>query len=182
MNKSAVIAATKNRIDEVDVDDQIDSIIADAFDYSYRYDLGKLDKRFSNAYCPVVNGMAVLPDDILDVEQVTPALLITEKRRGNVIMSAQDVTFAVLYSIVRPDPSDTEELDMDLSLQHMIMFYCCSAYYDYKRKLDISNQYITEYKLLKQEYISGLSDDVEEGTADVYSSTTADTEVLGVDS
>ena len=139
MTKTEILTTVKNRIDETDEDTQIDSIIETAFDYCYRRDAGNLDKRLNQAFLPIVNGLATLPEDILNIEKLTPSLSGSDRRIGNSVITDKTGIFELIYSYVRPIPTDTEELDMDETLQYLIILYCCIAYYEYKKKNYIDN-------------------------------------------
>ena len=172
MTKLELVTAVKNIIDELDTDTQIDSIINSGIDFAYRYDLAKIDKRLSTSYLPVVNGMATLPSDMLSIESISPVLGTSDRIVGNAILTAQDTTFTLIYSLVRDVLSDKDELDLNQGLINSVISYCCYMYYKYKKKLDVANQYIQEYENSKQNYIMNQNNNVIETVVDVYATDT----------
>lgn len=174
MTKTEILTTVKNRIDETDEDTQIDNIIETAFDYCYRRDLGKLDKRISTAYLPIINGVATLPEDLMDIEKITPSLGLTDRKVGNSILTDNTGTFNLIYSYIRTAPGDTEELDMDETLQYLIVLYCCIAYYEYKKRAETTQLYLNKYEMKKRQYIEDMQSYMEEGTQDVYGTTGSD--------
>jgi hypothetical protein len=164
-----IIDLTLNRIDDTQPDSQVTSIIKEALNRSYR-DLSRLDKRFSRALCPVVNGMAELPDDIGDIIRITPTLTGDESRIGNAIFGKDGTMYEVIYSVV-PEPliNDTDVPEINNALLYLMSTYACYEYYNYRRKTQIAQGYFQEYEMSKNDYKYGNDNTGEESVRDVYS-------------
>jgi hypothetical protein len=161
-----LLELTKNRIDETDPDSQIDIIVKNAINHAYLFDLSKKDKRFGKVYCPVVNGIATLPDDLLSIEGISPSLLTREKRKGNAIFSNRDVTFEITYAKVPTPLADTDSPDLSNKYQYALTTYGCFAYFEYRKKVSVAEMFLNEYKMA----LSDWEDDDfgEEIVNDVY--------------
>ena len=151
--------AINNLIDELDDDEQVDIIITNAINKAI-FDLSKIDKRLSSAYCPVIMGKADLPDDALEVIQISPSLIAGERRIGNAILSNRKTTFEVMYNYTRPKlESDTDEPELHEDLHYAIVVYACAMYFKHRKKQDISNMYMQEYQENKYAFIQNLNED-----------------------
>jgi hypothetical protein len=129
MTLRELINLTLSRVGEKEGNRKIDSVIKNAVNHSYLYDLSPIDKRISTSYIPVINGKATLPDNIENIEKITPSLIYGERRTGNSILSERDITFTVMYSAFRDAlVDDTDEPDLSLKLQYLMSTYACYAY------------------------------------------------------
>ena len=81
MNFSTIKEKVYNRIDETDYDEQIENIVEGAINQAYM-ELCKIDKRISRAYIPVINGVATLPENTLEIIKVIPELGKEDKIEG----------------------------------------------------------------------------------------------------
>lgn len=149
MTLKDIFDMTKRRIDETDTDEidtNLDNMIIDAINHSYIYELSKHDKRVTSAYIPVVNNIATLPDDIDYIEQISPALIFGERRIGNTILSARDITFTLIYSYIREPLSEmTDELEMSDKYKFLLSTYACYIYFQYRKKNQVADMYLNEY-------------------------------------
>lgn len=135
MTLKEILDLTKNRIDETDVDEQIDSLIKNAINHSYLFDLSIKDQHVKSAYVTPVNGVATLPSDILKVISISPALTKDEHRTGNSIISNRDVDFTIIYSVVpKPMISDTDKPIVSERYHYCMSTYACAEYYNFKKK------------------------------------------------
>jgi hypothetical protein len=153
MNFKEIIDLTKNRIDETDVDEQIDSIIKNAINHSYLFDLSIKDQHVKTAYITPVNGIATLPSDILKIINISPALTKGEYRVGNVIVSNREVDFTVIYSVVpKPMVSDTDKPSISERYHYSMSTYACAEYYNFKKKTSnaqiMADMYLNEISKL----------------------------------
>lgn len=159
MNLSELKDAINNLIDELDVDEQVDIIITNAINKAIS-DLSKIDKKLSSAYCPVIMGKAELPEDLLEVIDITPSLIANERRIGSSILSKRNVTFEVVYNYTREKLiNDTDEPELHEDLHYAIVVYACAMYFKHRKKPDISDMYMNEYEMNKMTYLQTLNED-----------------------
>lgn len=161
-----IIDLTKNRINFVDPDEQVDGIILNAINHAYMFDLSKVEPSFNKAYVPVINGTAPLPDDLHSIEKISPSLLDSEYRKGNSIISDRSVTFEVLY-IVAPEPlvNDNDEPQLTLKSRYLLSTYACYEYFTFKKKSEVAQYYLGAYEREKNKIYS--SDNIEKNIQDV---------------
>lgn len=147
MKYSELIELTKNRIDELDVDEQIDLIIENAINHSYLFDLSSLDSRVSSSYIPVINGIATLPDDINKIISINPSLEYGERRVGNAILSNRNITFTVIYTTV-PTPliNDTDTPDLSEKYHYSMSTYACYEYFMHRKKNTLAQMFYDTYQ------------------------------------
>lgn len=146
MNFKDILDLTKNRIDELDEDEQIDIIIKNAINEA-QIEIAEIDTRFQTNYIPVINGAATLPDDLYKIEKITPELIEGEYQKGNAIFSDRNTTFTIVYSSV-PETleSDTDEPSISIKNHYLLSTYACYTYYSYKKKNNIAQIYLAEYQ------------------------------------
>lgn len=146
MTFKELLDLTKNRIDETDEDTQIDSILKNAINHAYIFDLSLKDQHVKSAYITPINGVATLPSDILKVINITPGLVYGESRIGNVIVSSRDVDFTVIYSVVpKPLVADTDKPNISEKYHYCLSTYACYQYYNFKKKS-------TQAQMMYQDY------------------------------
>jgi hypothetical protein len=125
----------------------IDSIVKNAINHAYMFDLCIKNPTVSTAYVPVVNGVAELPEDIDKIVSITPELIYGEKRTGKSILSNRDTTFTITYTVV-PEPliDDTDIPDLSSKLRYLLSTFACYSYFTYKKKTDIAQMFLEEYR------------------------------------
>lgn len=167
MNRLQLRTSIKNFINETDTDEQIDSILNDAIQYAYK-DLSKIDRRVTSGRLIVRRGMITLPEDLLSIESITPALGNDFRKVGNTILTSKTGTFNVIYTMARDTiGSDTEELDLHTDLFDAVILYGAVRYYDYRKKTEQSQWLMQQYEKCKSDFV--LNDVMYEVTQDVYS-------------
>lgn len=142
-----IVTLTKNTINQTDEDAQIDIIVKAAINHAYMNELGKIDKRLTKAYIPIIDGMATLPDDILSIESLSPALRPGESRIGNTIFTAQEGEFTLVYSYIRdPLVNDADEPDMNKRYFYPLALYGAYAYYKHRKKSNEEQSFYASYR------------------------------------
>lgn len=141
---------TKNRVNFIDEDEQVDMILKEAINFAYTT-ISKEIKTMQTAYLPVIDGVAILPDDCLEVLKIEPDLYASDRIKGSNIMTKHEGTLTVSYvgTIDRLEkPKDV--LDIPQQYVYPISTYACSQYYAFKKKADLSDfLYGTYMKLLE---------------------------------
>lgn len=172
MTFKELIDLTKNRVNEVDPDEQVDLIIKSAINEAY-IEVSKRDKRLSTAYIPIINGVATLPEDIQDIELVEPELLTGDRKIGNNILTSRTGTFKITYSALRDKlVNDNDEPDINPRFVYALSSYACYAYYLHRKKLEVANQYLNEF--LSTTSIQDSSDNVKYFVQNVYAQALGD--------
>lgn len=146
INFGQILELTKNRIDELDQDDQIDAIIKSAVNKAYA-DLSEVVKTFTTAYVPVINGMATMPDDLNKVIKISPALEDGEFVDDKTIFSDRNVTFTIVYSSI-PEAlvNNSDEPEIPEKYHYILSTYACYSYYLSKKRLDIAQVHLNDYQ------------------------------------
>lgn len=151
MTFKEIIDLTKNRIDTVeqgDFDEQIESIVTNAINHCYLFELSKLEPDMNKAYLPSVNGLVSLPDDIDEIISIYPELEPGERRIGKNIVTDREETFELLYTMVNePLINDNDEPNISKKYHYLLSTYACYSYFTYRKKTDIASMYLNEYML-----------------------------------
>ncbi len=159
MNLKEIKDAINNQIDELDIDEQVDIITLNAVNKAIS-DLSRLDKKLGSAYCPVIMGKAELPDDVLEIIEISPSLVLGEKRIGSSILSKRNVTFEVMYNYTRDKlVDDNSEPELHQDLHYSLVLYACAMYFKHRKKIEIANAYLQEYEQSKAEFVQNLNQD-----------------------
>lgn len=140
-----LLTFTKNRVNFIDEDEQVDMILKEALNYAYTT-ISKQFKTIQTAYLPIIEGVAVLPEDCLEVISIDPALTGSDKIKGANIMTQHEGTLAVSYvGTIDPLQKDTDVLDIPQQYIYPISTYACSVYYGFKKKLDLADFHFSQY-------------------------------------
>lgn len=146
-----------NMIDETDLDEQVEIIVANAINKSYA-DLCRKDVRLTRVYIPIINGVATLPSNFIRLEKVIPELSSNDKRVGNVITTDKTGSFEILYAYQREMlVEDSDEPDLHEMLQRCLSYYACHKYFAYRKKVELSKMFLEDYNA----DIFGFLDEVE---------------------
>lgn len=140
-----LLTYTKNRVNFIDEDEQVDMILKEAINQSYTT-ISKQIKTLQTAYLPVIDGVALLPDDCLEVIKLEPELYASDRIKGSNILTKHEGTLTVSYvgTIDRLEkPQDV--LDIPQQYIYPISTYACSQYYAFKKKLDIADYLYGNY-------------------------------------
>lgn len=160
----------KNIVNDTDEDEQIDSIILEALNHCYIFDLAKIDVNLKTTYAPAVNGLAYLPKDALNILRIEPKLEKGERRLGGYIMTDREVTFTILYNSIRePLTKPTDEPEIAGALEYAMILYGAYAYFNYRKKLPVADWYMQQYEIIKQKYVDEIENyATEEYVGDVH--------------
>lgn len=166
-----LIDLAKNRIDEVDVDTQIDTIIKEAINFAYIFKASKLEKQFSTNIGVVINGIVTLPDDMVNIEKITPALQGGEYKKGNTLFTNQDdgTTYTIVYAVNRtPLINTTQTVDCSDRMKYALVTYACYVYQEYRKRQQIASMYLGEYQSIISEIeFDSICDDSVDAVKDV---------------
>lgn len=160
---------TLDRVDEEAGDTQVDNIIKEAINHAYMKDIIKCDKRFTTATITVQDGIATIPDDCDSIEKITPALGAGEYRKGNTIFSglADDATYSLTYVPSKiPMVENSDVPDCNSKFFYPMSTYACYAYFEFKKRNDVAQMYLMEYK---DSITEPFDDNIPEGVSDYYS-------------
>lgn len=147
-----LIEKTNNLIDEIDEDEQIETIVKLALNEAY-ISLSMVDKRLTRAFLPIINGVCTLPNNLLEVALVKPKLSGKDKVEGANILTEKKGVFEILYSYVRERlVNDNDEPDIHESLQYAMIDYACYKYYMHRKKDNMAMLYYQNYDKVKNEF------------------------------
>lgn len=145
MNFRELIDLANNTIDEIDYDEQIESIIKNAINKAY-LDLSNVDLRVTKAYLPIVNGIATIPNNCYKIVKTTPKLDNNDKIVGNSIITNRSGVIEMLYSYTRePMLEDIDEPDLNTALQYALVSFACYKYFEHRKKIDVANSFLNNY-------------------------------------
>lgn len=141
-----------NTIDEIDEDEQIDIIVSNALNESYAL-LSRKDKRLTRAFLPIIQGVATLPTNCLDVIKVKPVLTGDDYVVGNSIVTTKTGVLEVLFNYRRDRlVNTTDEPDLHENLQDAMIAYACYRYWEHRKKVEVSQLYLNNYAQIVGEY------------------------------
>ena len=148
MNLQELIDLTITKVDE-EIDDSLKTIIKNAINYSLQNDMSKIYPNIQTSYSVVINGVADIPNDIIKILKVSPALSSNDKIVGNKLISDNEgqmytITYEALHNALE---NDIDEPNIPLNAQQILVLYACYVYYTYKKKLQLAQQYYNEYQL-----------------------------------
>jgi len=144
------LSCNRCKLDVADVSEEEEAIIKNALNYCYMNEAGKKDILTSKGYCPVIDGVAELPEDIDSIISVIPPLSGLDKRIGNNIVTENtNITqYEVLYSVVREAMvNDTDIPEISTKYLYPMTTYAASAYYTYKKKTEMATILYQQYQL-----------------------------------
>lgn len=158
MNFKQIIEITMNRINETDIDEQIDIIVKSAINHSYLHDLSTIEPSISTAYIPAINGLITLPEDFSKIINISPDNII--KKIGNNLLVSKDGIYTIMYEVT-PEPlvNDEDTPLISEKLQYLLSTYACYEYFNYRKKIQVANNFLNQY-LSEKEKISQTSDNL----------------------
>ena len=127
--------------------DDVNSIalIKNAINKAY-IDLSNIDKRVSRAYIPIINGVATLPNNLNKIIKTNPKLTFLDYTVGNSIITDKEGVIELLYSYTRePMIEDTDEPDLNITLQYALSTYACYKYFEYRKKMDVASGFLNNF-------------------------------------
>lgn len=143
-----IVDLTKKRINETTTDEQVDTMVKEAVNHAYLYELSKLDPVITKTMCPAVNGSAVLPEDLEEIISVSPDLAYGERQLGRYLLSDRNITFTIVYKAI-PEPlvNDDDVPELQSKYFYLLSTYACYAYFTYRKKSEAANLFMSEYLL-----------------------------------
>ena len=152
MDFSTIKQKVYNRIDETDYDEQIENIVEGAINQAYM-ELCKIDKRISRAYVPIINGIATLPENTLEIIKVIPELGNEDIVEGRNIITDKEGVLEILYNYSRDElVEDNEEPDLHINLQYALINYGVYKYYLHRKKDDLAEVALGDYQFSISQY------------------------------
>lgn len=163
MNFKEILDITRNLIDEVDIDEQIDIIIKSAINQSYR-DLGKLDSRVTSTVIPIINKLLTLPTNFVKYVDSTPKLTQEDRKIGNSFITDKTGVVTMIYEYAREYlENDSDEIDLSDNLLYALALYGAGAYFSHRKKKDMAEYFMNQYNDIKFNYETTVTG-IEEGT------------------
>lgn len=172
MNFKELLDITRNLIDEIDVDEQVDVIIKSAINQAYQ-ELGLMDSRVTSTVIPIINRLLTVPTDFVKIVTSTPSLEGSRKI-GNSFLTDKTGTVTMVYEYSREMlVNDTDEIDLAQELLYPLALYGASKYFAYRKKVEVANHFIESYNNAKFDfegriYNTGLSESVSYYEGDGY--------------
>lgn len=152
MDYREILNITRNLIDEIDEDEQIDVIIKSGIQQGYR-ELCKVDKRPSITYIPIIRRIATLPDDFDSFIECKPELGEGDRKVGNAIITDKEGTLEVMYNTSRPPLiKDSDIPDLAEELHYGIVLYACFMYFQHRKKGDVASSFFSQFDRMKFEF------------------------------
>lgn len=147
MNFKEIVDLALNSIDETDYDEQVEIIVKNAINKAYA-DLCLKDKRLTRAFIPIINGIATLPEDFLELQKCTPELTYEDNKIGNNIITNKTGVLEIIYCYVRDAlVEDDDEPDLHINLQHALATWACYKYFEYRKKVEVANSFLNNYNI-----------------------------------
>lgn len=141
-----------NTIDEIDEDEQIDIIVSNALNEAYAI-LSRKDKRLARAFVPIINGIANLPNNCLDIIKITPELENTDTIIGTNVMTDKTGVLEILYNYRRDKlVNPTDEPDLHENLQDAMIAYACYRYWQHRKKAEVSQIFLNNYSQMVYDF------------------------------
>lgn len=141
-----------NTIDEIDEDEQIDIIVSNALNEAYAI-LSRKDKRLARAFVPIINGIANLPNNCLDIIKITPELKNTDTIIGTNVMTDKTGVLEILYNYRRDKlVNPTDEPDLHENLQDAMVAYACYRYWQHRKKAEVSQIFLNNYSQMVYDF------------------------------
>lgn len=141
-----------NTIDEIDEDEQIDIIVSNALNEAYAI-LSRKDKRLARAFVPIINGIANLPNNCLDIIKITPELENTDTIIGTNVMTDKTGVLEILYNYRRDKlVNPTDEPDLHENLQDAMVAYACYRYWQHRKKAEVSQIFLNNYSQMVYDF------------------------------
>lgn len=171
-----IIDLTKNRVDEVDVDTQIDDIIRNAIIFAYMFKIPALDKLYSSSVVISINGLVELPEDLIRIETISPSLSDGEYRKGRTLFvkSTDGTAYSIVYEAKREVPTkDTDTIETTDELKYLMSTYACYVYNQYRKRSAVADMYLNEFNIGIQNIYNDSINNLEnfpEVVEDYYSS------------
>jgi hypothetical protein len=142
-----IVNLTKKRVKFTAANDVIDTVIKEAINHCYMNELAKEDKRIKITYLIPVNGSAALPNDLVGIERIEPELTTSDRLQGNLLFTDKTDQLTLHYSYVRePLTEDADEPDINTKYFYPMSTYGCYAYFAYKKKADMANMYLNQFR------------------------------------
>jgi len=191
-----LITLAKNRIDEIDVDTQIDTIVQEGINYAYTFKTAKLEPQFASVTIAASGGTVTLPVDLLSIEKIIPALVSpTEYKKGlTLFVNALDedleagiaaTNYTIVYKKQRTALASTSATVLASDrLKYLLVTYGCYTYQLYRKRQVAAQLYLDEFNngVAEIEFDSVSSDSdtsSNEVTDAVFTTTTDDDVVIG---
>lgn len=135
-----------NLIDETDLDEQVEIIVENSINEAYS-ELCKKDIRLTTAFVPIINRVATLPEDIIEIHECIPELEAGDRLIGSNIITDKEGILEIIYSYIRePLTNDNDEPDLHLDLQYALANFACYKYFLYRKKVEIANGFLNNYE------------------------------------
>jgi len=181
-----LVDLAKNRIDELDIDTQIDNIIQEGINFAYVFKTDKIEPEYSTTIGVVINGLVSLPSDLLSIEKITPSLNGDDKKKGLTLIVSEDdgTTFTIVYKASRSPLILTDTVDCSDKLKYLLTTYGCYAYQQYRKRQPIAQIYLDEFNTgISEMEFDAVTSDLDtapnEVTDAIFVATTDDNTVAG---
>lgn len=152
MTYSELLIDIKNRIDEVDEDEQIDKIIIPAINYAYHLictTVCKKDKTISFDLSKKINK---LPNDFKSlITAISDDRELTQLEydiKGNLFIrrSGEIKKPIEVYYVAKPSPIPTSgEIDLSYGDVYPIIVYSCYVFYSTKKRVELAMMLLQEF-------------------------------------
>lgn len=140
-----LLEVTKNRVNYVDPDPQIDLILKNALNEAYQQ-IAKETSIISTAYIPIIQGVASLPETTTEVISTEPELLPGDEIKGQSIITKRTGVLEVKYVSI-PDQmiQDTDTIDIPEKYHFILTTYAASIYFGFKKKIEMAEYYMSQW-------------------------------------
>lgn len=144
-NFAELLDVTKNRVNYTDPDPQIDLILKEALNEAYKQ-ISKEICIVQIAYIPIIQEVAALPDDSIEVISTKPELLAGDEIRGQSILTKHNGVLEVQYvSLPEPMIKETDPIEIPEKYHFALTTYAASIYFGFKKKIPMAEYYMSQW-------------------------------------
>ena len=146
MNFKSIYEAVMNKCN-VDLDDEQGvAVIKNGINEAYN-EISKVEAFTSKTPIPIINGVATLPEDLLEIIKIEPSLSGDDFIKGSKIFTSNKGSLILTYSYMPEDlVNDKDEPEISLKYHKLLITYGCFSYFQFKKKNDVANAYYGSYQ------------------------------------
>ena len=146
MNFKSIYEAVMNKCNIDTDDEQGIAVIKNGINEAYN-EISKEEYLTSKTPIPIINGVATLPEDLLSIIKIEPALDKGDFIKGSKIFTVNEGSLTVTYSYLPEDlVNDNDEPEISLRYHKLLITYGCFSYFQFKKKDSVANSYYGAYQ------------------------------------
>lgn len=146
MTFDEIIKATMNKCNIDDDDDQAIAVVKLGINEGIK-EVAKEEKIILTSKIPIIMGKATLPENAVELLNVSPSLLNGDKIEGRTIFTSLDEKIIeVTYTYIPEELiklTDTPEISS--KYHSSLINYACFTYYQFKKKIELAESYLMSF-------------------------------------